>query len=92
MADGHANWVDRQEDDLRWRTMETAPKTGETIEISYGDGSDPGDNCFACWSDKPICMLGPRNGTHKPGWATPCGGNTDSNLPLDPPKLWRPGF
>lgn len=78
-----------KEDALIWRAIETAPKDGREIEITYGDGSNPDDNCFAVWSDNPICMLGPRNGSHKPGWATPYGGNTDSNLPLDPPKYWR---
>jgi hypothetical protein len=73
---------------LEWQTMDTAPKTGEVIEISYGDGSNENDNCLARWSDRPVCMLGDRNGGHKPGWAT-AGPNVDGNLPLDPPKLWR---
>lgn len=77
------------EENYKWQTMDTAPKTGEAIEISYGDGSDEKDNCLTRWSDNPICMLGPRNGSYPPGWAT-SGPEVDSNLPLDPPKLWRP--
>jgi len=71
-----------------WSPIESAPRTGEVIEVSYTDGSDESENCLARWSDCPVCMLGPRNGTHKPGWAT-AGPNVDQNLPLDPPKLWR---
>ena len=72
-----------------WQPIETAPKTGETIEINYGTADNPEDVCEAAWSERPVCMLGNRNGGFPAGWATPYGGDTDSNLPLDPPKLWR---
>jgi len=71
-----------------WRHISTAPKDGTEIEITYGNGSNPDENCFAVWSERPVCMLGNRNGGHKPGWAT-SGRDVDSNLPLDPPNLWR---
>lgn len=71
-----------------WKPIYSAPKTGITIEISYTDGSDESENCLAFWSDRPVCMLGNRNGGHKSGWAT-AGPNVDKNLPLDEPKLWR---
>ena len=79
------------EDALIWRTMETAPKDGRDIEISYGDGSNAEDNCLAFWSERPVCMGGPTV-MHKPGWATAGNDKCDKNLPLDPPKLWRPGI
>ena len=42
------------------------------------------------WSDRPVCMLGSRNGGFPPGWATGHHCGTDYNLPVDPPRLWRP--
>lgn len=72
----------------KWSPIKTATKDGEVIEVSYGDGADEKENCFAFWSDNPICMLGPRNGSCPPGWAT-AGPNVDRNLPLDTPKMWR---
>lgn len=75
--------------DSVWREMSSAPKDGEVIEVNYGSLDEP-DICDAVWSARPVCMLGNINGGHKPGWATPHGGDTDSNLPLDPPNYWRP--
>lgn len=71
-----------------WQSMDTAPKDGTVIEIGYGE-CNPDEVCEAVWSERPVCMLGNRNGGCKPGWATPYGGDTDSNLPLDPPNFWR---
>lgn len=71
-----------------WMPIETAPKTGIEIEISYGDGNDAENTCFAMWSDRPVCMGGPTV-YNKPGWVTGPSGECDTNLPLDPPKLWR---
>lgn len=72
-----------------WLPIETAPKDGTVIEVNYGTADNPQEVCTAFWSDKPICMLGPRNGTFPPGWAT-SGYECDKNLPLDPPNFWRP--
>jgi len=72
----------------KWQPIATAPKKGEIIEISYGDGTNKKENCLAFWSDNPICILGRRNGSFLPGWAT-AGPNVDYNLPLDSPKIWR---
>lgn len=71
----------------QWQPIETAPKDGTTIEITYDrEGTQ---TCLARWSDNPICMLGSRCGSFPPGWATPSEGDTDNNLPLDPPLMWR---
>lgn len=40
-----------------WISMDSAPKTGESIIGKYGDESRG-----IMWSDRPICMLGSRNG------------------------------
>ena len=66
--------------------MATAPKDGTEIIIYYENG----DTTTAFWSEKPICMLGPRNGTFPEGWATGYESETDYNLPLDPPDYWSP--
>lgn len=63
--------------------MEMAPRDENIVGLINGD------EVAMVWSEKPICMLGPRNGTFSPGWATPIGGSTDSNLPLDEPVAWR---
>ncbi len=73
-----------------WQPISTAPKTGTTIEVSYGDGSNEADNCLAFWSEHPVCMLGSRCGSYPPGWAVAPECTADTNLPLDTPELWRP--
>lgn len=78
-----------EEGKASWNPISTAPKTGETIEISYGDGDNHEDNCLAFWSDARVCMIGMPNGSCGPGWATPIESDTDTNLPLDEPNLWR---
>lgn len=70
-----------------WQPIEAAPKDGSTIEVTYD--ADGKETCLAMWSEKPVCMLGPRNGAFPPGWATPVEANCDTNLPLDPPLMWR---
>ena len=70
---------------MEWQPIETAPKDGTEILIS-NNGEDISE---AFWSDRPVCMLGPRNGGFPPGWATTRGGGTDYNLPLDEPTHWR---
>jgi hypothetical protein len=72
-----------------WLPIDTAPKDGTTIEVSYGDGSNVSDNCLAFWSERPVCMLGSVNGGFPPGWAIAIESDADTNLPLDPPILWR---
>lgn len=62
--------------------MDTAPKD-RTIIGNYGNG----EHASISWSDRPVCMGGPTV-YHKPGWATPAGGVTDSNLPMDAPESW----
>lgn len=79
---GYSNWVDDE-----WQLIGTAPKSGITIEVSYGDGSDESENCLAFWSKRPVCMGG-ATVMIPAGWAT-AGNETDKNLPLDEPKLWR---
>lgn len=69
----------------KWQTIETAPYDGTEIEVSYNGE----DITTAFWSDRPICMLGSRNGGHEPGWATGYNSGTDYNLPLDEPTHWR---
>lgn len=71
-----------------WQPMATAPKDGSTIEVTYD--AEGKETCLACWSQNPVCMLGPRNGSFPPGWATPIEAECDTNLPLDPPLMWRP--
>lgn len=72
-----------------WQPIATAPKDGTIIEINYTDGGNaPNEICLAVWSERPVCMLGSRNGGFPPGWAT-AGGQTDNNLPLDEPICWR---
>lgn len=71
-----------------WQPIETAPKDGQSIEVSYDESG--AERCYAFWSDNPVCMLGRRNGSFPPGWATAPESDCDTNLPLDPPKYWRP--
>lgn len=59
-----------------------APMDEEFIGL-YG-----GHECVIAWSDNPVCMLGPRNGSFPAGWAT-AGGDTDNNLPMDEPEAWK---
>lgn len=75
--------------DSIWQPIETAPKTGTIIEVSYGDGSNPSDNTLAIWSERPVCMAGTINGGCAPGWATTIECICDTNLPMDEPNLWR---
>lgn len=67
-----------------WQPMSTAPKD-RTIEFI----NEAGEQYLAVWSDRPVCMLGSRNGGFPPGWSTPIEADTDTNLPLDPGILWR---
>lgn len=69
--------------DETWEHVDTAPTDGSTIIGLYPDGE-----CEIFWSDGPVCILGPRCGSFPEGWAT-CGGDTDHNLPVDPPIKWR---
>lgn len=76
--------------EVGWRSdMENAPRDGTEIEIGYLVGNEI-DACVAMWSDRPVCMLGPRNGGFPEGWATGFSSHADTNLPLDPPDFWRP--
>jgi len=65
--------------------MNEAPRDGE-IEGLHSSG----EVSLMFWSDRPVCMLGQRNGGFPEGWAT-CGPETDYNLPLDADDLvaWR---
>ena len=64
--------------------MNTAPKDGTTILGLTQDGVLT--DIF--WSERPVCMLGTRNGGFPEGWAT--GGiDTDYNLPIDTPMMWK---
>lgn len=65
-----------------WQLMETAPRDGTEIEVIEGG--------TVFWSERPVCMLGSRNGGFPPGWATGHNSGTDYNLPVDPPTHWRP--
>jgi hypothetical protein len=70
-----------------WRPIAEAPRDGTEIE-----GFDEiGQSCgVVMWSNRPVCMLGPINGGHKPGWATGFSSDTDANLPVEAPVRWRP--
>lgn len=72
---------------VEWKSIDTAPKNGETIVANYGTIDKP-ETALICWSERPVCMLGPRNGSFPPGWATTCESDTDNNLPIDPPNYW----
>ena len=69
---------------LMINNINTAPKDGTTIIGVWDDGEE----FLMFWSERPVCMLGSRNGGHPPGWAT-AGDNVDSNLPVDEPPFWR---
>ena len=72
-----------------WRADFTdAPQDGTEIEIGYQLMSGKIAPCFAVWSERPVCMLGPRS-AYPPGWATGPSSRAESNLPLDPPRYWR---
>ena len=64
--------------------IETAPKDGIAILGLYPDGvlTD------IYWSERPVCMLGSVNGGYPEGWAT-AGRDTDYNLPMDTPLMWK---
>ena len=64
--------------------IETAPRNGEEIVGIYEDNTE----VIMFWSERPVCMLGSRNGGFPERWAT-CGEDTDYNLPLDEPKYWK---
>ena len=68
---------------VKWRPMDEAPYDGTPIIGKYAD-----TECGIFWSDNPICMLGPRNGSFPEGWATD-GTDCDYNLPMDEPEGWR---
>lgn len=63
--------------------MEMAPQNEVIV------GFINGDEIPMEWSEVPVCMLGPMNGSFPAGWATPRGGSVDANLPLDEPVAWR---
>lgn len=65
--------------------IDSAPIDGTEIYGVY----DEGYMALICWSEKPICMLGARNGSFPAGWATGRG-ETDNNLPMDEPDHWLP--
>jgi hypothetical protein len=69
-----------------WQEMEDAPVDGTVIIGHYGLD---GDEALIFWSDNPVCILGSRCGSFPEGWAT-AGNDTDYNLPMDPPKMWKP--
>jgi hypothetical protein len=68
---------------IEWLDMDKAPRDGTPIIGNYG-----GDECGIFWSDNPVCILGPRNGSFPEGWATD-GTDTDYNLPMDEPESWK---
>tara|TARA_R110000744_G_scaffold301066_2_gene410190 strand:- start:698 stop:895 length:198 start_codon:yes stop_codon:yes gene_type:complete len=63
--------------------MSDAPCDGTHIIGVYEDGE-----CGIFWSENPVGILGPRNGSFPEGWATD-GTDTDYNLPMDEPLGWR---
>lgn len=68
-----------------WLSMAEAPKDGTAIIALYeGD-----EEASVMWSERPVCMLGSRCGGFPPGWATD-GSDTDGNLPVEEPLMWRP--
>lgn len=65
-----------------WKTIWSAPKTGEIIEGLYDDGP-----CLIRWAESRRCMLagvGGGNGYFGPGWEDDYNG-----LIVDPPSAWR---
>jgi hypothetical protein len=73
-----------------WRDdWENAPRDGTEIEFGYIEGDGELSVSIAMWSDRPVCMLGSRNGGHKPGWAVGYSEDTDTNLPVDQAEFWR---
>lgn len=66
-----------------WKPMDTSPIDGTTIIGKYDDVE-----CAIFWSDRPVCMAGPRLGGCPAGWATD-GDDVDYNLPMDAPEAWR---
>lgn len=67
-----------------WNKMNSAPKDGTTIIGKYGNDEHP-----IVYSERPVCMLGSRDGGLPPGRATSGDDSTDSNLPMDEPEMWR---
>lgn len=65
-----------------YNPMHSAPMDGTEIIGLYEDGE-----AQIFWSEKPVCILGSRNGTFSAGWAT-CGGDIDYNLPMSEPLAW----
>lgn len=55
---------------VEWKSIDTAPKNGETIVANYGTIDKP-ETALICWSERPVCMLGPRNGSFPPGYERP---------------------
>jgi hypothetical protein len=73
-----------------WRDdWDNAPRDG--TELEFGDVSGDGEMSvsIAMWSDRPVCMLGSRNGGYPPGWAVGYSEDTDTNLPVDQSGFWR---
>jgi len=71
-------------DTNEWKPMDEAPDDGTEIIGNYGNGEE----AVICWSENPVCMLGPRNGSFPAGWAT-AGDDVDRNLPMDEPESWK---
>lgn len=72
---------------VEWKDIDSAPKDGTTIVANYGTLEQP-ETALICWSQRPVCMLGNRNGGFPPGWATSPDSEADTNLPMDPPIYW----